>query len=463
MPKLTAPIRFMCLVLVLAVVLAFVLAPRRNERLAMLVDEANHAKVISFLEPIVAAGSGDPDILATLTRSYEATGNVHRAAEVLESYSQLRPQDGEALFKLADLYRDSRNVPGQVGALERAVTVLPTVPRIIDLADLYRGSDRQRDERRLLVRFDAKLSAINGQLLRLAELHVSVGDPAAAIGVLERLEAVAAKQPSLTNELARFRHLELLVDANRSSEAVAMGSRWLAQSPKPWLAERMLRLLATKGLPTDAIKLADVIVNLHPDIQLYLARSLRGAKARPVAVHLLKTWVGSNPSPTADELSGFVSVCRELDNPGIVWQAFRSVILEGRDGAVLIRFAETIAAEFGIGALSPYWSSLPRDALMRQPLLAARLAFHEQDLPLTRLLLDQVDVGGLNAANRRTWFDLLTIVASAPDVFSALQFWRRNTRLEPDLLLQYARLVGGLGYERDFASAIADLKRQSGQ
>lgn len=97
----------------------------------------------------------------------------------------------------------------------------------------------------------------------------------------------------------------------------------------------------------------------------------------------------------------------------------------------------------------------------RRPLLAARLAFHEHNLPMTKWLLEKIDPTVLETSDRQMWIDLLTAVASLPEAFEILRERRRAGILPPDLLRQYARLAGGLGQEVEYRSALADLSRKA--
>ena len=67
---MTAPARFIILVIGIVVAAAVLMAPRGNERLAMLQDEDKHAQIIALLEPRIARGENDPNLLATLGRAY---------------------------------------------------------------------------------------------------------------------------------------------------------------------------------------------------------------------------------------------------------------------------------------------------------------------------------------------------------------------------------------------------------
>src|ERR1700751_2715400 len=101
---MTAPIRFILLVIAVVSATAALMAPGRDEWLAMMRDEDKQAQIITLLEPRLARNGNDIGLLATLGRSYAEIGNYPRAIELLGRYVALRPDDGEAYAKLADLY-----------------------------------------------------------------------------------------------------------------------------------------------------------------------------------------------------------------------------------------------------------------------------------------------------------------------------------------------------------------------
>ena len=103
---MTAPIRFILLVIAVVSAAAALMAPGRDEWLAMMRDEDKQAQIITLLEPRLARNGNDIGLLATLGRSYAEIGNYPRAIELLGRYVALRPDDGEAYAKLADLYRE---------------------------------------------------------------------------------------------------------------------------------------------------------------------------------------------------------------------------------------------------------------------------------------------------------------------------------------------------------------------
>ena len=163
-----------------------------------------------------------------------------------------------------------------------------------------------------------------------------------------------------------------------------------------------------------------------------------------------------------NDIAGFVSACREQNEPRLVWQAFGEVLRGAPSDPTAARFGAAIAAEFGLGALAPFWRSLLPSLVLHRPLLAARLAFHEHNHALTRQLLEKVDLRTLETSERRIWIDLLSAVGSPADVFVVLQTWRSKEQLPPDLLTRYALLAGELGHDVQYRAAIADLRPRPG-
>ena len=169
----------------------------------------------------------------------------------------------------------------------------------------------------------------------------------------------------------------LLAETGQGAEAVRFGEAWIARWRSPWLAARLLVAVAKRAAEPDAFALADAVAASHPEIRLYLVERLAGQDAPAVARHLLRTWRLANPSPSADELAAFLWSCRRWGEPALVWEAFAGVLGGGAAPDVVARYADAVAAEFGIGALAPFWSAMPPEALQARPLLAARLALAE--------------------------------------------------------------------------------------
>lgn len=452
---MTTPIRFLILVSILVAVGAALMVPRSNEWLAMLRDEDKQAQIISLLEPRLARGDNDPAVLVALGTAYANTGNYPRAAELLKRYVALRPDDDGAFGILADVYGNQQDTSSQIAALQRSIAIKPVLSRIAQLGDVYGKQQRTDEERTLLSSHERQLTLQSGLVLRLAQLRADSGDREGAIQLLMRDDVTSAAQSPVSVQNERLLLAELLADTGRGTEAVRLGRQWILQWHQPWLAGRLLRGVAPRARETDASELADAVATLHPEIRLFLVHDLVEAGARPVATHLLETWSIANPSASRNEIAAFISACRELDQQNIVWQSFAQVLNHSSPDQQIIRFSEAIGTEFGIEALLPFWSQLPLQATEEKSLLPARLAFSGHDLPMTRSLLQKVELTALDASERQMWMDLLTASASPEQALEILR--GRVSQLPPDLLVQYARLAGELGHESDYRAAMAAL------
>jgi tetratricopeptide (TPR) repeat protein len=451
--------RFLGLVTVTVIAMAVLMAPRGAEWLAIMRDGDQQAQIIALMEPRLALKGDDPDMLATLGRAYTEIGNRQRAAELLERYVVLRPNDADAFAQLAALYTGTGEPAKSIAMLQRSLALRPLLSRALDLADLYRDSDRADEELALLSRHEPELTLENGQLLRLARLHAAHGNQPGAIRVLMRPDIVAAPAQPKQRQEERLYLAELLAQSGRSAEAVQLGKRWIVQWHEPWLADRLLHSIAPHAPPDDAAALAEAIAVLHPEVRLFLADSLAKMGAGPVARHVLASWSKANPTPSMNEIGAFLSACRNQGEQGIVWQSFADVLSHHAPNEIIARYSEAIVAEFGIGALAPFWPNLPQAMLEDKPLLAARLAFHEHDPILTRWLLDRVDIQTIAASDRQAWLELLRAIVSPSQVLEALRDRRSGGRLPRDLMANYARLAAELGHDVEYRAALADLRR----
>lgn len=449
--------RFIVLVVISGAALALVMAPRRNEWFAIMRDEHRQADIIAQLEPRLAAGGVEAGLLATLARSHAELGHHQRAAELLERYLVLRPQDGEAHAELADLYRADGLHERRVVLLQRSLSLRRDMTRALELAGLYRDGGRFAEELVLLAEYEDRLSLAGGQLLRLAELRNASDDRQGALRTLLRPEVTTAPAPAMQPPAERLYLAELLVAADRYAEAVAWGKRWIVQWDEPWLATKMLQRIVHQLPPADAAELAEAIARQHPAVRFYLAGELAAAGEAPVARQLLAGWSRANPDPPATEVAAFVAACVSHNAPELTFAALAAAVVRHAPDRVIARYVDAVAAAFGPGALAPIWSSLPSGVIAANPLLAARLAWSDEDRALTRRLLFAIDPANLAGADRGMWLQLLMLAAAPREVFDILRQRRAAGPLPRELALEYARVAGALGQELAYRSAIADL------
>ena len=451
--------RFMIVILCIFVAAMVLLAPRRDEWLAVLHDEGQEAAIVGLLEPLLTRNPDDPKLLTTLARAYGARGEYGKAIELTRRYIALNPRDADAYGQLGDFYKQTGDLVQQVAMLQHSVEISPQSAQVLKLSQLYSAAQRIGDERDLLSRFESVLTVDNGLLLRLSRLRNDNDDRRGAIRLLMRPSIISPPLGKANQAEARLFLAGLLVGSGQRAKAVQLGKIWIAEWKEAWLATRLLHIVSPKAGASEVDDLADAVAALYPDIRLYLVKDLAGAGATPVARHLLVTWVDANPSPTPNEIAAFLSICLELDQQDIAWQTFGAVLSRGKPKNVIIQFANAMAANFGVGALAPFWVALPPDFAERAPILAALLAFHEGDLVATHRLIAMVDVSSLSETDTLLWTELLAAVTTPGDALPMLRERRDSPRLSAALLVQYARAVRTLGQNYEF---LPDVKGTSG-
>lgn len=458
--RVSSSARFILLVIGLVVLGAVVMVPRSDERLAVMVDEGRQAQVVAILEPRLAAGDDEPSLLVTLGRAHAALGNRDRAVALLQRYAAIRPDDPEVYGRLADVHRIAGDLDGQRAMLQRQVALGAPPERVMELAALHAAAGRRAEELALLRAHETALARETNALARLARLQAEAGAQEEALRILLRVFGRPADARPDLNAGNRVFLAELLAEQGRAAEAASLGTRWVRQWRDPYWAGRLLRAQAARS-PAEAFPLADAVVSQHPEIRFYLARMLAEDGSDAVAGHLLETWPKANPSPTMAEVAGFLTACRERNQPHLVWHALGEALAGPSGRTVAPLYAEAIAAEFGIGALAPFWGTLLQPVLAQRPLLAARLAFHERSPETVRRILASIDPDPLPAGDRRIWADLLTASATPAEAFGLLQARRSRGRLPRDLLVTYAGLAGALGQEAELHSVVRELGRDA--
>ncbi len=446
----------MIVVLGIFVAAMVLLAPQRDEWLAVLQDDGKGTQVVDVLEPLLTRNPDDLRLLATLARAYGTRGEYGKAIELTLRYVALNPTDADAYAQLGDLYKQTGDRVKQMAMLRQSVEISPQPARALELSQLYRTARRADDERDLLSRFESMLTVDNGLLLRLSRLRSDNNDRQGAIGLLMRPSIISPPLGKASQAEARLLLAELLVESGQRAKAVQLGRIWVADWKDASLATRLLHIVSLQAAAGDLDDLADAVAALYPNIMLYLVKDLAGAGATSVALHLLGTWIVANPSPTPNEIAAFLSVCRELDQQNIAWQTFGTVLSRGKPKSVVMQFTKAMAANFGVGALAPFWAGLPSDFAERDPLLAALLSFHEGDLVATRHLIVTVDVSSLSKADTQLWVELLAAVMTPDDALPMLRERRDSPHVSAALLIQYARVVRSLGQTYAFLPDFMD-------
>ena len=435
------------------------MVPRHSEWIAMLRDEGDEARVIAALEPALAQNPHDPQTLGTLGRAYADVGKDQAAIDLLKRYVILQPDDAEAYFTLATVYERTGDISQQTQALRDGLSLKPDAQHIRQLALLYAYQARAGEEFDLLTRFSNDLTIGSGLVVRLAELQKQRGDIAAAIETLRRADVTSDSLPPEATLRARLLLAGFLVEARQPDLLVRFGRQWIQNWGSPYFSNQLLLAILPAASDGPAFALADQVANSYPEIQFFLVKELAGIGAVSTARHLLSTWIGTNPRPSAEEIAGFIASCLDQNAPEIVWATFGVVINHTGASRAIARFADAMADQFGVGSLAPFWSRLSTELRGQRPLLMARMAYEENDPASARLVLEQIVPLDLTPADQRIWLSLLKAVAPPSSVFDYLSHLRHDGGLPALLLPEFARLAGEIGDEATYRDVLADLSQ----
>jgi hypothetical protein len=433
----------------------YVLVPRSDERVAMLVRDGQIEAATAELEKFVAQGDRRPRVLAALARLQLRAGQPAVAARTMEDYVKALPADGPALKLLAEMYGEAGDIDETLGALERLARVDPKPKTLAYMLALSRMHGRYDRERRILGELEARRALEIDDRLRLAELRAADTDYVGATEVLFRLE------PELPEgeESHRYMLFELLARQHRWDDATRFGKHWLAASRKPWIALALFKRLAPDAPEAALAGLAVSAAEVFPEQRFTFASSLAGLGRSDGARVLCQAWMREVTEPSDAEINDFMSVVARLHEPRLALEALAR--LAGRPTALDAQaaLAESVALIFGDTALSSLRSRLGYDVLARRPLFASRLALREGNSVLAARILLGVDPGKMPAPERRQWVALLA--TALPEEAALLRLTRLMLadKLPQDLLPAYLELARRTGRTAEYGIAIARTAR----
>ncbi|GEP06079.1 tetratricopeptide repeat protein [Methylobacterium oxalidis] len=443
---------------VISAVTAYLLQSGPEERIAMLVRDGRNVEAVVEIERLLATGTAKPRVLMTLAMLQDTAGDRARAADLMELYVLSRPRDRDALAWLVRSYEAADDVDGLIEAQAKLAAVDANPVHVAKLVALHRFHGRFAEECAALESFAERGALTPDQTERLAQLLAAEGRMPRAVEVLRGLDE------HLDDSVERPRRFlfELLIDQGRYAEAAERAKRWLAAWRKPWLAAQMTLRLATKAPLAEARGLAQASAILHPDAQLYLAKSLAEQGNRRLATALLLEWPYEGMPLNKPNIDGYVAAAAATGIPTLIWSRFALLRSRPAETEAQALFAEAIAAEYGLSSIALLQPALPDAVLRRRPLFAARLALHLGQQVRARLVLAEADLDGLPPAELAQWLDLVMRLNSPQAAFATLQNLEQRMQLPESLHAAYRALATQLGRATGPAITIATSRHLAG-
>lgn len=448
-----ASIQFVLLVIGLVIVAALSLSPRRDEQVAMLVDEGRYEEAIIALKRRIASSSKNPELFAALGRAYSAIGEHRGAAQALQSYVALRPNDIAAHEKLAELQLQNGSIDAALQSLARTVKASPTPERVTRLIELYR----------LFGRFDEELATLrdNGNMLtlphleRLAFILADRGELPEALRWLR----IADERASVEASTVRILLLDVLVESRRIDEAYQRARNWIRNWRSPYLAGKLLIKAARSGFGQHAVALAQIAAESMPAATFDMASVLTEQGHGDLAEAMLRRWTEVTAKPTRGQLRNFVFASIKAGDMRSPFLMLLKLAREHSDGPMIGTMAQELVSSFGPAAIAPLRPILSHDVLLTVPLFAAELALAEGNPYLARWHLMRIEPADLEPEQRLAWLALLRQVDTPSGVFDRLvRLWNEG-RMPPELIRPLADEALQVGQTRLHDLVLASLIR----
>jgi tetratricopeptide (TPR) repeat protein len=447
--------QFVLLVIVLLVLAAVSLLPRRQEHVAMLADEGRHKEVIELLERQLTKGLSDPDLLAALGRSYAALGEYHRAVDAFDAYLAVRPDDRAARERQAELLLQNGLVDRYLDALARMVAAHPSPSRVTRLIELYRLHGRVEDELSTLRAYAASAMLEPSQLERLGAILAERANWREARQWLELADQIAP--PDASTE--RLLLLDVLIQSNEIDQAYRRAQVWMTTWRSPYLAGKLILRMAQSGLAAPASELALKYGEMMPEHIFEMADLLARNGRRELARQMLAQWADRTTNPTGQQLRAFVYASVVMGDAQGPLLKLAQLMRSGAEPATQGQLAEELANAFGKAALVSIRPLLSNEALLTRPLFAAELSLYEGNRETARWFLNRADPARLSPEQRATWLALLRRVETDADVFNRLAALWNDGRLPAELLPLFADEALKLGQVRMHDSIWNSMRR----
>lgn len=201
---------------------------------------------LATLEQFQRRHPGHRDIVTLLAVIYATQGRYDEGARVLETGLARRPADAELAALLAELRADQNRPREAFAVLRRTAAAAPPPPELIRaagrLASRYRTAETNsplaHDSRAMLDSI-VGLATNSPEAMRMAaDVYVALGDPDAALRILDTLWRRDPGQPDIATRLVRL-HLA----RNETDAAIAVLETMSAQGEPRWTVSHADALL----------------------------------------------------------------------------------------------------------------------------------------------------------------------------------------------------------------------------
>ncbi|HEY7610519.1 MAG TPA: hypothetical protein VIF14_14890 [Alphaproteobacteria bacterium] len=236
------------------VALGAYLVPSGGELATMYYRSGRLDEARLILEREMRQGALTPSNVHYATETYLRLGDVDRAIELIERYTEAHREDVTALRILSNLYRDTGRVALFRMSLERLEAIAPAAEQRIELARVYRAAGLYDQWFEMLDRLVRQNTAPAEDYMTVAMLTAARGNRE---GALEILTLLVARHPRAARVAADELRINLELDAARPDRALAAAEEGIRRVPDLSTAVTFAELFARRDRPALALQILE--------------------------------------------------------------------------------------------------------------------------------------------------------------------------------------------------------------
>jgi tetratricopeptide (TPR) repeat protein len=377
-----------------AMVVAWLVLPGDDERIAALEQDGQFARALSLLEAKYQNGDTRPRTLFQLQKLYEFYGERDKARILLERLAVSRPNDGQVQRQLALLYKQTQNEPRYIAALQSQLALKPRNPDPVcrELIGLLRRNSQYQAEQATIDDCRTKGYRRQDDLVRLAFLAAADGNFAEASRTLRAVD----DRRWLSESRERLMLFASLLEVNQAPEALRRSVRWLRGQPDADLTLEMISMFTAANRNDLSMSLARQVGRSGDAVSLAVAEIMVDQVQLAPARLYLTGWLDQKTPMDTEVATRFVTTALDAEDPQLALRGAEQFGLANFDQTTLAALGEAVGANVPGAGLDAILAVLTPETLTNHPLVMAAVDVRAGRIDSARALLAQVRLDTLD-------------------------------------------------------------------
>jgi predicted Zn-dependent protease len=410
----------------LGIGISFILIPGAAEIALINFKDNNFEAARLSYEKRLAAGDLSPSVVNPLAELYLQYGRTADAIALLERYVQANPADVEARERLGKYYAFGQRPHDYLSTLEQLTAREPSEKNLRELASIYAFHS---DEDKEIGAFKKIVELYPGKpedLLRLAKLQASSEHFEDAADTLSLMASRHADR--MTGDSLQFL-VGVLLDANRTDEALSRAQVWLKQHPSANGAARLAGTIALRNQIDAALALLEPFEGhaaASTELLIELTH-LEGKSGRADKSLARFTALFDAKRLPHEGIEPYIELLLEVGNAKSAIQVAQSVDLALLPNWLLANLASAALASGRPDFATRIISTVGEEFLAADPMGAARFALLRGDQAGARRWLDAASQKDLTEPDRIELANLYSELKLPLETLRVLDNLRKST------------------------------------